>query len=709
MQRFAPANGYFMFRHLLHLFLFLIGLLAVCWIGAGYVHSNPLGTAVAGLIGACYLAGALELFRYRQATASLQRAVSGLSTPPERLADWLQQLDPGLRHPVRLRIEGERVALPAPTLTPYLVGLLVLLGMLGTLLGMMATLKGTGMALGGGADLQALRGSLAAPVKGLGFAFGTSIAGVASSAMLGLLSALSRAERLRQVQLLDLRIAGPLRAYSQAHRRDESFRLQQQQSETLPALVDRLQAMMTAIEAQQLAASERQRTSQDAFHAATETVYTRLAQSVHDTLRSSVVESARAAGAALEPVMTSAMAALGRETTALHDTVSQATQRQLDSLASGFAQHTAAVAGHWNDALAQQRQANQAVTQALDASLARFATTFEQRSAQLLEGMASRIDAAVAEAARGWGDALAQQQATNASLVERQQQALLAVGAGFETQAASLVSAVSQSHEALQATLEQRDDERLAAWGASLEAIAARASQQWERTGEQLSARQQAVCDALAHSAEAISASTRSHASETIAEMSRLVEAASEAPRAAAEVGAEMRQKLSDSMVRDTAMLEERSHLLGTLETLLDAVNHASTEQRSAVDALVSTSAELLERIGSRFNDQVDAQAERLGAMSAQVAAGAAEVASLGEAFGAGVASFGQSNDALMERLQQIAAALDASLARSDEQLAYYVAQAKEVIDLSMASQQQIVEDLRRVANDRSERGAEAA
>ena len=34
-------------------------------------------------------------------------------------------------------------ALPAPALTPYLVGLLVLLGMLGTLLGMMATLSGT--------------------------------------------------------------------------------------------------------------------------------------------------------------------------------------------------------------------------------------------------------------------------------------------------------------------------------------------------------------------------------------------------------------------------------------------------------------------------------------------------------------------------------------------------------------------------------------
>ena len=123
------------------------------------------------------------------------------------------------------------MALPAPALTPYLVGLLVLLGMLGTLLGMMATLRGTGAALASATDLQAIRGSLAAPVKGLGFAFGTSIAGVASSAMLGLLSALCRRERLQVVQQLD---AGhrhdPARPLA-GHQREEAFKLLQQQTE----------------------------------------------------------------------------------------------------------------------------------------------------------------------------------------------------------------------------------------------------------------------------------------------------------------------------------------------------------------------------------------------------------------------------------------------------------------------------------------------
>ena len=47
-------------------------------------------------------------------------------------------------------------------------------------------------------------------------------------------------------------------------------------------------------------------------------------------------------------------------------------------------------------------------------------------------------------------------------------------------------------------------------------------------------------------------------------------------------------------------------------------------------------------------------------------------------------------------------------MARSDEQLAYYVAQAREVIDLSILSQKQIVEDLQQLAAGRALAGSEA-
>jgi hypothetical protein len=50
-----------------------------------------------------------------------------------------------------------------------------------------------------------------------------------------------------------------------------------------------------------------------------------------------------------------------------------------------------------------------------------------------------------------------------------------------------------------------------------------------------------------------------------------------------------------------------------------------------------------------------------------------------------------------MASLQKIEASLDKSSARSDEQLAYYVAQAREIIDLSLMSQKEVVDELRQI------------
>ncbi|WP_035482904.1 DUF802 domain-containing protein [Paraburkholderia phenoliruptrix] len=756
-----------MSRYRIDLVVFAAGLAAVCGIAIGYVGSNWLALAVTLLIGAFYLAGALELRRYSAATGTLTRAVAGLSEPPPRLGAWLEQLHPGLRNAARLRIEGERVALPGPALTPYLVGLLVLLGMLGTLLGMVVTLRGTGLALESATDLVAIRASLAAPVKGLGFAFGTSIAGVASSAMLGLLSALCRRERLEAAQQLDVKVATTLRIYSQAHQRDESFRLLQRQAELMPTLVDRLQTMMSAMEQHSLAFNERQLASQEAFHSKAQLAYARLAASVEQSLKQSVADSTRAAGEALEPVMQATMAGLARESAALHESVSQAVQRQLDGLSNGFESATAKVAGIWNEALAGQQRSNEALSRQLQASLERFTETFDERSSGLVDGVSARLEAAAGHVSETWKEALSRQEQSGETLAARHEKTLAGAAAAFEAHSASLLRTVGQSHGDLQNAMASRDEARLAAWTAKLESMAAALGKEWQQAGEhnearlaawtakldalasslgetwqkagenneqQLAAwtakldtmattlgkewqqagertanRQQQICDTLEQTARNISAQTQTHASETIAEISRLVQAASEAPKAAAEVVAELRQKLSDSMARDTAMLEERSRLLETLETLLDAVNHASTEQRTAVDALVATSADLLDRVGTRFTEKVEAEAEKIGTIAAQITGGAVEVASLSEAFGAAVQMFGESNDKLVAHLERIEAALDKSLARSDEQLAYYVAQAREVVDLSVMSQKQIVEDLQRLAAERTADGVEAA
>jgi hypothetical protein len=756
-----------MFRNLLYPAVFVVGLIAVCWVGASYVGTNTLALSVALLIGACYCAGGLELHRYRQATATLDRALAELSAPPADLSEWLGRLHPSLRNAARLRIEGERVALPAPALTPYLVGLLVLLGMLGTLLGMMTTLRGTGLALESAADLQAIRESIAAPVAGLGFAFGTSIAGVAASAMLGLLSALSRRERGQAAQRLDVAIATTLRAYSQTHRREEAFKLLQRQAEMMPTLVDRLQEMTAAIERQNLLAHERQMARQDAFHDKTEAVFTQLAASVERSLQDSIGESARVAGAALQPIMQTTMAAIADETRSLQATVGNAVQQQMDGLSAGFATTTTRVTEIWSQALVDQRRCNEALAQDLGKTLDGFTARFDQGVAGLLDTVSERFDAtadnavdawngalsrqlsahqdmaaqnqqaqlaaakawdealsqqlganeamaarnqqAQLAAAEAWNEALSQQLGANEAMAARNQQALAAAAATFESHATSLVRASEQSHAQLQTTLESRDEQRLAAWTGAFDSMAASLGERWDHSGEQAAQRQREICDTLARTAQEITAQSQSQAQDTIAEISRLVDAASQAPKAAAEVVAELRQKLSDSMVRDTAMLDERNRLLATLETLLDAVNHASTEQRVAVDALVVTSADLLDRVGTRFTDHIEAETGKLGTAAAQVSVGALEVASLSDAFAAAVQQFGESNELLTARLQGVETALDKSLARSDEQLAYYVAQAKEVIDLSMLAQKQIIQDIQQLAQQPAAAGAQAA
>ena len=66
----------------------LAGLAAVVWVGAGYGSAYPLALAVTAVIGAFFLVGVVELWRYRQGTLSLMQAVDGLQTPPASTDDY---------------------------------------------------------------------------------------------------------------------------------------------------------------------------------------------------------------------------------------------------------------------------------------------------------------------------------------------------------------------------------------------------------------------------------------------------------------------------------------------------------------------------------------------------------------------------------------------------------------------------------------------
>lgn len=602
------------------------GLGAVAWVGAGHGLAHPLALAVTLLIAAAYLAGAWELQRFRQASAALRQALA--APPAEALAPWIAALPPALQLPVQRRIDGERAALPAPALTPYLVGLLVLLGMVGTFLGMVVTLQGTVSALESTADLQAMRAALAAPVRGLGFAFGTSVAGVCASAALGLLSALARRERLQVLATLDAACAGVLRPFSARHRREQGWQQLQDQAAQVPLLVDGVKALMAQLAEQQAATNTQWLAGQDRFHREAAQRYGELAGAVEASLKASLADGARVAAETLQP----------------------AVQRTL----AGLAEQAAAVQAESGRRVQQQAEATAA---ALQATLAQAERQLAERSGALVEALAARF-----------GE---QSQALVHTLDARQ--------AAWADQRAAL------------------DARQLAAWTTPLEQMAERLQADWQRAGEQALAQQRQVCEVLAATADGIGTRAQAHAEATIAEVTRLMQTAAEAPRAAAEVIGQLRAQLSASVAHDNALLEERRSLLERMAALVQAVEAGAARQQQAMDGLVAAATDGLADAGRRFDRQVAAGAEALADAAAQGVAGAAESAALAEAFGLAVQRYADANDRLVGHLQRVEAALDQAAARSDEQLAYVVAQAREVIDLSLLSQKQILEELRQI------------
>lgn len=723
---------------------FVLGLLAIAWVGAGFVGSSGFALAMTAVIGAVYLLGAQEIRRYRQTTASLAEALANVPQPLAALGDWLVRVPPGLQNAVRQRIEGERGGLPGLALTPYLIGLLVMLGMLGTFLGMVVTFKGVVFTLEGSADLQAIRSALAAPIKGLGLAFGTSVVGVATSAMLGLMSAIARRERADVARQLEAHTATVFRPFSLAHQRQATFDALQQQAGVLPAVANQLQVLMEQIERRSQQLDEQLLARQAQFHQATSEAYQGLATSVEQSLRDSVsasaqaageslrpvVESAkgtialmaqieqrgqqldeqllarqaqfhreasqayqglassveqtlkdslsasaRAAGESLQPVVENAMHALAQESKQLHERVSTAVQTQMDQLSQRFGATAGTVAEGWTTALQQHARTSEQQAQGLDRALTAFTTSFEQRCAALITGVQDTVSRSHAEQST----ASQQQHAAWA-------QTLQALAATLQDEWRQLGAQTLAQQQAVAQTLEQT----ATLWRDELASLrseeAARDQAGAQRLGELQSSLNDQVATHLATLGTALEAP-----------MARLLDTAAEAPKAAAEVIAQLRQEMSQLTQRDNTALQERAALMQNIDALLQSVQQASGEQRAAVESLVTSAGAVLDQVGRQFAETVGAQAVRAEEVAAQVNGSAIELAALGEAFGHGVQLFSATNEKLIENLQRIESAVTQSIARSDEQLAYYVAQAREVIDLSITSQQGIVEDLRRL------------
>jgi hypothetical protein len=578
----------------LQLLVFLAGLAGIAWVGAGYVGTNVLALAVTALIAALYATGALELRRFARDTAALDQAVAALDSRRPRWPPGWTACPPACA--ARCAAGWKACRRPAgPALAPSLAGLLVLLGMLGTFLGMVLTLRGTGALLELSTDLSAVRDALVTPVKGLGLAFGTSIAGVAGSAALGLLSALLRRERLAAVQRLDAAIAGPLHGFSAAAQRETSLQLMQQQTALMPALVERLQALVDGLDRRSQTADPAAgrpgrvpRPGRGRLHRPGSSVE----QSLQQSLDRALAESARATSATLAPVVESTLGGIAREAQALQQTLAGAVQTKLAQLGQGFEASQARVAEGWQAALAEQARAHQAQAETLGQTLQGFSQQFEarrragQRPGRAAaagpgraagpvagpdgpgpRGPAGRGPALRAAGRRaggapgpGPGHAAGRGPARDAAQLAEVQRSLQTLSERLQAPGPRPASRPwpSSSRWARRWKAPPPASRRTPPpwWPASsrprrrwsgrrrarrrppgaitqaLDGVSAQLRQHWTEAGAQNLAQQQQICETLARTAQEISAQAEAHARSTVGEVARLVDTAAQAPRA---------------------------------------------------------------------------------------------------------------------------------------------------------------------------------
>ncbi len=655
---------------------FLIGALAILWIANIFLSSDTLGLIVTGLIALVYLVGVAELVRFRKATYSLSAGLKTLDAPIEDLSAWLTGLDDSLQNSVRLRVEGNRQSLPAPVITPYLTGLLVMLGLLGTFVGMVDTLKGAVVALEGTNELEAIRAGLAAPIEGLGLAFGTSVAGVAASAMLGLLSTISRRERLQVSHQLDSHTASKLKAFSATHQQQLAFSAIQTQAEALPAMVESLSDLAKQIEQMSERVGKTLVDNQAEFQSTISDLYQELNTSVDASLKQSLVDSSEVLGAKLEPMAQGVLSKMSDAALETQEHLIRLSKSQIEATAKSTSENATLIKDMLESGIEHQAKSSEnlvsKIAEQIEHSNEASTHVSEQLQSMLaksIDSQAKTVDALLSKVDDSLGENGKLLHNSAEELLEKFSQSTAQVSQQQAQQSSDLGTRFSEELNSLRDAEEQRG----AAAVARLSKLESVVAQHIEQLGKSLEE-----------------------------PMTRLIDTASKTPKAAAEVIEKLRGEMSKNLERDNDLLAERSALMSELEGLSKNLNASSSEQRKAIDSLIERSAETLNQVGSQFGEHLESESSKLTTMVDHFANSSSEMASLGDAFSAAVTmfceSFSESNTMLVENLERIESSLEQSTNRSDEQLAYYVAQAREIIDHNLLAHKEIIDRMHKAS-----------
>lgn len=670
----------------------LFGLVVPIWTLNWYAPQDNFARVLIGLIVVGLVAGVFELFRRGQRVDELRDALPGLEGAAEGLEGRLQSVPQELERLVRSRIHGEARSLPALALTPYLVSLLVLLGLLGTFVGLVDTLSAAREALSASSDVPAMRSALLVPMQGLSRAFGTSVAGVASSAMLGLALTLTRRFEARIYAVLDDRFAAELADATLVGRQIRALERLADQSDDLPQAVRDLSQVAVRIPEIEAAMSSR-----------------------HDetmkSLRDSVERSAQEIGKILKSGIDNAV---------------QAQEEVLGQIVDDTADLIAEKAENFNKKLEQEAAARREIEEKQRARWEKLVDT----NAEQVEKRMAELFAKEEERLRGWQA----NEAERASALDAHLQALA-------TQQAERNATMGTAWEGRLNALVDQDAGRAQAWEqaiAEASALSQKAAESTEAASARLSSLEESMrnerSEALRSLHEEVERWLAATSVNVQEERSSLVEMANQVSSRISELEAAATQRAEalhqniEAVVeaqRDShATLVEKTHALldqteGQAGARLNKVAQQVTElaesqlnqerafeeelrqgREASARALADTLTSYAEEMRSALSDAIVAVREGAEA----IAAGGIEMSTLAERFSGAVDSYKEANQDWLERLAAIEARKSEGADEAgDEQLGAYLEQTREVFDRSVELQMELYQGVRAM---RGEAGA---
>ena len=521
-----------------------VGLVVLARAGTYYARVDSLALALVLVMTVSLVGSIVELLLRLGRAEQLTRELRALPRPATAAA--VESASDALRPLLVARAANASTPLPlggGSPLAAYVVGLLVMLGLLGTFLGLFETLRGAREALSSSGDVEALRASLAAPMQGLTRSFGTSAAGVSASSMLGLAVALARRAEAGFGQAFNAYAAGALVPLTVHGRQLDALERLARHGDAMPRAVVALDGVVSRLDALQASWTEAH------ANAATQT-----SAALHGAvagIRSDLEEAVARSGRAVEAV------------------VAPLLERTVEGCVTAASGHVTAVAERLSADLDARRTADLARARADEEALARATVREDARA----EALAARWT----ETTRTLETALA--------AIERRSEVR---DAAFGRTGAELAAAARATMDAARERLDEASA-RAVAGGEQLGAIAVVVGEQTRVVA--LAAEEQrgalgTLFAGIGARAQALDADLRAGHAELIVEVQR---GAAEHAARAATLEREMTAALTLHAERVVAALSRHSEELeARLETMAGALRDAAAGVQAGGGELVA-------------------------------------------------------------------------------------------------------------------------